>query len=458
MTISLPVVPPAAPSGGASARPFDLPTRPADAHAHLFHTDHGPHILVVDGSQVFGLTDADAADFRHAAGDPAEVRRLLAAAGVPPPAPPAPPPVAPPVRALSLAVAQKCNLGCQYCYAQGGEFGGEPKAMSADTARAAVDRLLADARPGDRATLTFLGGEPLIARGVIRLATEYAATRAASTGVRLQFAITTNGTLLSPGDADFFERHGFAVTVSLDGMEEDHDRLRPFRGGGGSFARILANARPLLDAQKRMQVSARVTVTPLNMNLQATLDGLVDEGFHSVGFSPLLASPTGRGEMTAPALDAMLDQMTACGRKCERRLAAGRRYPFANLTTALKELHLGSNRSYPCGAGVGYFGVSADGDLAACHRFVGHPAGAMGDPTSGVDRLRQAEWLAARVVHTQEPCRGCWARHLCGGGCHHEVVARGRPACDFIRGWLHYCLQAYVRVLVARPDYFTHAR
>ena len=31
------------------------------------------------------------------------------------------------------------------------------------------------------------------------------------------FSITTNGTLVTEADADFFEEHGFAVTVSLDG-------------------------------------------------------------------------------------------------------------------------------------------------------------------------------------------------------------------------------------------------
>jgi uncharacterized protein len=34
------------------------------------------------------------------------------------------------------------------------------------------------------------------------------------------------------------------------------------------------------------------------------------------------------------------------------------------------------------------------------------------------------------------------------------VIHRGRPACDYIRGWLHYCLGAYVRLLEARPDFF----
>ena len=36
-------------------------------------------------------------------------------------------PRTPSVRALSLAISQKCNLGCTYCYAQEGGFGGAPR-------------------------------------------------------------------------------------------------------------------------------------------------------------------------------------------------------------------------------------------------------------------------------------------------------------------------------------------
>lgn len=132
----------------------------------------------------------------------------------------------------------------------------------------------------------------------------------------------------------------------------------------------------------------------------------------------------------------------------------GERYPFLNMVNAMQEIHRGTHRPYPCGAGAGYFGVSADGDLAACHRFVEDSDGMMGTLASGVDRVQQARWLNERHVHRQEPCRSCWARYLCGGGCHHEVIKRGRFACDYIRGWLHYCLQAYVRLLEKRPDYF----
>ena len=79
----------------------------------------------------------------------------------------------------------------------------------------------------------------------------------------------------------------------------------------------------------------------------------------------------------------------------------------------------------------------------------------MGDLAHGINHGQRNRWLADRHVHFQSPCRECWARYLCGGGCHHEVLRRGRPACDYIRGWLEYCLEAYVRLLEKRPEYFT---
>jgi uncharacterized protein len=170
-----------------------------------------------------------------------------------------------------------------------------------------------------------------------------------------------------------------------------------------------------------------------------------------VSFSPVLKSPTGSGQMDARELDAMLAELIACGEEFERRIRSNEFYPFSNIIGTLRRIHRPNRDAYPCGAGGGYLGVSATGDLFACHRFVGDDAGAMGNVADGVDPARQQRWLSERNVHAQEPCRTCWARHLCGGGCHHEVIHRGRPACDYIRGWLHYCLGAYGRLVEAAP-------
>ena len=330
--------------------------------------------------------------------------------------------------------------------------------MSLSTAQSAIDLLVKDAAEGTRVNLAFLGGEPLANRDVIRGATKYAASLGEKLRVRFGFSITTNGTLLTESDADFFEEHGFAVTISLDGLRDTHDRQRPFKDGSGSFDRTIARVRPLLSQQRKMQVSARTTIVPGNHDLRASLDYFLALNFHSVGFSPVLRSPTGREEMAGEDLMRLLDDMIECGMEFERHILLGQRYSFANIVNALHEIHKGTHRPYPCGAGAGYMGVSATGDLSACHRFVGDPHGQMGNLVRGIDPVGQNRWLADRHVHRQEPCGSCWARYLCSGGCHHEVIARGRTACDYIRGWLLYCLQAYDRILKLRPEWFGESR
>lgn len=429
-----------------AARHYMRRSRPRSRDGHLLATASGRHLFVADGSRLYDADPTRAAELGQAleSGRLPEVLHTLGLSGpVRIDDTPLPPP---PLHALSLAVAQKCNLGCTYCYAQQGDFGGPARNMALETALQAADLLIRGASPGARLNLAFLGGEPMANRAVVRETTRHAAALARDCGVTLTFSITTNGTLLVPEDAPFFEEYGFAVTLSLDGPREVHDRQRPFKDGRGSFDRILSNVRPLLALQRRMQVSARVTVTPGNLDLRTTLDAFVAEGFHSVGFSPLLRSPNGQGELDAESLEQMLAGMIACGLEYERRMLRGERYPFANVVNAVRELGKGTHRPYPCGAGAGYLGVSAEGQLAACHRFVGDPDGAMGSLDSGPDPARRTAWLAERHVHRQEPCRNCWARYLCGGGCHHEVIRRGRPACDFIRGWLQFCLELYLRL------------
>lgn len=429
----------------------------ASKEAHLFNTEAGSHILVVNGSRVYTISDqiAEILEAAQSTGRGEMVSKILARYGLDghlyvDDAVPA----AMTVRTLSLAVAQKCNLACSYCYAQEGGFGNPVMSMADETALASVDRLFADAKPGERVNLAFMGGEPLINRHVIRRATKYASGLAADKDISLNLSITTNGTLLTPEDAIFFERYGFAVTISIDGIGEEHDRQRPFKSGRGSFDQLIERVQPLLVSQSKMQVSARITVTPDNLNLRETLDALISLGFLRVGFSPMLSSPTGRGQMQKADLEVMLQQMIACGKEFEQRVLSQDPYPFTNMMSAMQEIHNGTHRPYSCGGGGHYFGVSAEGHLYACHRFVDEPMGLMGSVAEGVDRERQGKWLQERHVHFQEPCNSCWARYLCGGGCHHEVINRGRPACNYIRGWLNYCLQAYVRLLARRPEFF----
>jgi uncharacterized protein len=431
-------------------------SKPFSPHAHLIKGAKEAQLFIPNGSRLYTITPETEAYLSSLmeAKDEKAIQYELVALGLDTPALIGDETLQdPPLHAISLAIAQKCNMGCSYCYADQGDFGGPSKKMSLETAKKSIDMLINSRQKGDNVQLTFLGGEPLMNRQDLRLATEYAATLAARKQLSIKFSITSNGTLMREDDARFFEEYGFAVTISLDGLKEAHDNLRPFKNGSGSFDRIIDKIQPLLAIQKQMQVSARVTVTPDNMDLASALDDFIDMGFHSVGFSPLLKSSNGEKEMSAKDLEHLLAGMIACGLKFEHATLQGKRYPFLNMVNALKEIGKGTHRPYPCGAGAGYMGVSADGELAACHRFVNEPKGKMGSLEKGIDASLQNSWLEERHVHNQSPCNSCWARYLCGGSCHHEVIDKGRTACDYIRGWLHFVIQSHERINRLAPDW-----
>jgi uncharacterized protein len=178
---------------------------PRSADLHLLETALGSHMFIADRSRLF---DADPVLFSllDTAETAESISALLRDAGLD--EPPAIDDTAlsePAPQSLSLAVAQKCNLGCAYCYAQQGEFGGAAKNMSEETALEAVALLVDGAEPGARLNLAFLGGEPLVNRPVLQAATRRAAERAAQRGVSITFSVTTNGTLLRQVDGEFFE-------------------------------------------------------------------------------------------------------------------------------------------------------------------------------------------------------------------------------------------------------------
>ena len=358
------------------------------------------------------------------------------------------------LRSISLNVAQTCNMACSYCYAGEGRFGGRPRLMSLATAKAAIDKLLAESRPDSDVVIAFLGGEPLINRSVVHAATAYGFDAARRRGRRARFAITTNLTLLTQQDVELFRRFPFSVSVSVDGDRENNDRNRRMRDGSGSYERLIRSLDLFQRYGRPQHLSARMTVTAMNRGLSLALDHVIRMGLDEVRFSPVLVSPDPFVALSSEDLRRLLEEVILCGEKTLAELRAGRKYPFGNFEAAMYLIHCGSRRLHACSAGTTYLSANADGKLFACHRLVDDPNFEMGDITTGSNMERRAQHLDRNYVDRLEPCKRCWARYLCGGGCYHEVSGRGRVACSYVRGWSAFCLRAYVELLESTPAYF----
>lgn len=67
-----------------------------------------------------------------------------------------------PVKALCLHVSHDCNLRCKYCFASTGDFGtGHRMTMGVETAKAAIDFVVARSGTRHNIEVDFFGGSPL---------------------------------------------------------------------------------------------------------------------------------------------------------------------------------------------------------------------------------------------------------------------------------------------------------
>lgn len=414
----------------------------APAEWRPFESRVGRHVLVLRGSQILDVDAAQEALTDSALGDFLAEGARLGLGSVPSVAP----------QNLSLNLTSVCNLTCDYCYAgRGGFAGAQSGAMTTGVAEGAVETLLAGCDRRSYATFGFLGGEPFLHRRLLHHLVEYVARRGAELRQLIGFSVTTNGTLLDDADIELLRSHRFSVTVSLDGGRAVHDRRRVWLAGQGSWDDTMARVRPLLAEPGSAEVSARATLTSDDLDVTSRHDALAAEGFTSIGFAPVRVGVGALGDDDWPR---WLDASVALGERELETIRRGGDTTFDNFRVALRRLEAGSSSPYPCGAGGGYASVSTAGRWYACHRAIGDDDYLLGDAVAGVDPARQRRFLEAHHVERVEPCRSCWARYLCSGGCHQEAATRTDAACDAIRGWLDFCLDAYCVVSSDCPEWF----
>ncbi|CAN5342651.1 hypothetical protein BH10PSE13_BH10PSE13_20630 [soil metagenome] len=157
-----------------------------------------------------------------------------------------------------LHIINNCNLGCSYCFVE--EMSQRRDLMTRPELEKAVRRIEKTAidRNVQEITVKFAGGEPTLAAESMEYAYDYLAPRLADAGKRLQFAVLSNGTAITPRIIDFLHRPGVGIGISIDGIEHYHDAHRVFKNGrGGSWSKIAGN----VDLLKREGVPPYIMAT-----------------------------------------------------------------------------------------------------------------------------------------------------------------------------------------------------
>jgi len=327
------------------------------------------------------------------------------------------------VSTLCLNVAQDCDLDCRYCFAKGGTYGKGKARMPSEVARKAVDFIIENSGRLQKLTLCFFGGEPLLNLPVIQETVDYALRRGRESGKQFRFNITTNGTRLTPDIREFLARSGFSIIFSIDGPKEIQDEMRPFNNGTGSYGVVSRNLRELIgDARKiGLDFSIRATYTRRHHDISRIALHLVDMGCHDISVEPAVLQHE-ELEIKAGDLPEIKEEYSRFAHLYIDEIKKGHYFSFFHFRHTMDQTFRATRNLTQCGAGSGYLAVSSDGDLYPCHRFVGKDEYLMGDVFDGISRPDIRDLFNSAHVNNKRKCLRCWARYICGGGCHTYAI------------------------------------
>lgn len=315
-----------------------------------------------------------------------------------------------------------CNLTCVHCYSH--SDGGKGKyEMTTEEGKMLIDQLADFASP----VILFSGGEPLIRKDVPELA-KYAVSQG------LHAVISTNGTLITPDMARQLKDVNLTYAgVSIDGLEDTHDK---FRNRKGAFQEALEGIRNCRDAG--LKVGLRCTINTANVaEIPGIFDMMIAENIPRICFYHLVCSGRGKEieqamlshEDTRKVVDTIIDltaKLHADGHKTEvltvDNIADG---PYLYLRMLL-ENHPGAERVFKLlqqtgggSTGVGIASVNWDGEVYPDQFWRHHPVGNVRERPFGEIWTDLSNPLMAKLKekakHVKGRCAKCKFLELCGG-------------------------------------------
>jgi len=345
----------------------------------------------------------------------------------------------------SFFVTIDCNFGCKYCYQKKNVL-----TMSEDTASKIVKFIassLASSR-NDEVMIEFTGGEPLLQFPLIKKIIEnLEASLKGKTSINI--GLVTNGSLISKEISNYLNLHNWTwVQVTLDGLRDIHNALRPYANGRGTFDDVKNGIYNALNACKKVII--RTNIDRTNEDYVGVLwQSLKDEGFcrENVYLSPML---------TGAPLQASRHRANLCyteyigSEKLKKYIDLAHDLGFKTTYYLPRFMYCGilSTKNnlmfYP------------DGSIFTCWYATGGLENTLmignvnNNPVFNENKRKLDSWN----ILDFEKCRNCDIVTFCGGGCVADALTEGgknlEPKCppyaynfeEYIKGYVKYKMLA----------------
>ena len=323
---------------------------------------------------------------------------------------------------IVLPISGHCTLKCPYCFAQtDGHFNFNDYSTKdiENTLKFSFENR-AKYNYKTPFWIVFFGGEPLMRVDLIKYTIEYIKTYYPNE--KINYSITTNGTILSDEIISIFKENNFKVLVSIDGPDNEYN-LRKDLQGNKSIDKVIKFIETLKD--NNIYTELRATIVNTNPYIVKTFDFL--ESFQLPFFISFAYSSENKGHNLSiydndilrsiqMQLEHLLKYYT--DKMLKHQPIFNKKFYQTNMVLRFRE-----NKRLPCAAGRTYFTITASGDIFSCAHFMNNKKHAIGHISN---KNIHAESYRSINIETIEECSKCWAKYICLGHCPAQKISSGK--------------------------------
>ena len=246
---------------------------------------------------------------------------------------------------FTFFVTEDCNFSCSYCYQKK-----RKKYIKAATIEKAVDYFFPLLT--EDCYINFYGGEPLLAFDKIRHAVDYIQEKNRGKKKRIQYSITTNGSLIDDNILEFLNQYSFLLLLSFDGIVQDKSRQK------GSFKEIIRVIKKIFDKPDIDLETNSVFTHETVGNLSKSIQSITELGVPNISISPCNVSRWDHSSLTnlEEEFDSLREFML-CFYQKEKRV------PLVNFRKKQ------TRGIFSCYAGKDRLAITPDGKLWGCYLF-----------------------------------------------------------------------------------------
>ena len=307
---------------------------------------------------------------------------------------------------LTLSITSKCNLRCEYCYANHGLYANQCKGkdMSEEDAKAFIDKIVSFGVQ-EIESIQFFGGEPTLRIDTIQSVCMYCKHLYDVGTLRKIPSFTMISNLaFNPHSkiAEIIKENNIHITVSIDGPASIHDSQRKYLDGTGSYSNCAENAKRLsayIDA-----IEATYTIHHVNKGITVPqLRHWLSEEYN-VPLEDITVVPV----EGYPAL--AVDEK-------QYRAFLDDPLPSAEDRHILSAYFPEEQIDLLCTAGYSSLCVMPDGEVYPCHMYQVNPDYCLGNLNDFDETATVLGEKLENLLHVNkfnmDQCIHCWARNIC---------------------------------------------